>query len=114
MCQLRAKFPEKAASYQTDDVSRLEKVFKRHFSLIAPALKNLRTGNEARSEEQIEKTEQGQICITNTEVQESREKRRKKEAKSTPINSTSPFGVPEPILPIDSQDMRQYIAREQE
>ena len=107
--QLRAKFPEKAESYQTDDITRLEKVFNSQFSLVSTALKNLRTGNVSNFEEQIEKDEQGNICLTNEEVKKAKDKRRVKAVKDVPINSQTPFGMPEPVLPIDVKGMHKYL-----
>ncbi len=107
--QLRAKFPEKAESYQTDDITRLKKVFNNQFSLVSTALKNLRTGNVSNFEEQIEKDEQGNICLTNEEVKKAKDKRRVKAVKDVPINSQTPFGMPDPVLPIDVKGMHKYL-----
>jgi len=107
--QLRAKYPEKAEEYQTDDIPRLEKVFKNQFSLISGALKNLRAGNVSKFEEQIEKDEQGNICLTNLKVECNKEKHRVKASKAAPINNSTPFGMPESHMPIDVDDMKTYL-----
>ena len=107
--QLRAKKPERADEYNTDDLVRLEKVFRNQFSLISNALKNLRAGIDSLFERQIEKDTQGNICLTNDEVQNRQENHRKKAVKNLPINNTTPLGIPEPQLSIDASSMDSYI-----
>ena len=107
--QLRAKKPERANEYHTDDFVRLEKVFRSQFSLINNALKNLRAGNDSLFEQQIEKDAQGNICLTNHEVKKRKENYRQKAIKNLAVNNTTPSGLPELRSSIDANAIHSYL-----
>lgn len=109
IAQLRANKPEDEQRYQTNDVTRLGKVFKNQFGLISKALDNLRAGNTDAFEQEVHKSESGKGCFTNKEIGKAVEIKRKNAAKKIVVDTVDVPGVPPVISAIDKNAMNEFI-----
>ena len=107
--QLRARKPDKAQKYNTNDINLLGRVFKNQFSLISGALQNLRTGNIEEYETAVTGVDRGRGCFTNKEITEDNKVSRKNTAKELELNKLDVPGVPPIVGVIDKKAMNEFL-----